>query len=42
MGIDNQKIHEAFDEVCDTMVETASAEEAVQAAFHLAKVMWFY
>lgn len=36
MGLDNRKIHEAFGKVVETMVNTASAKEAVQAAFHLA------
>jgi len=36
MGTDNRKIHEAFGSVVSLMVNTASAEEAVQAAFHFA------
>ncbi len=36
MGIDNKKIHEAFADVVPTMVDTASASDAVQAAFHFA------
>ncbi len=36
MGTDNRKIHEAFGSVVPLMVNTASAEEAVQAAFHFA------
>lgn len=36
MGIDNRKIHEAFQNDVEVMVNTASAREAVQAAFHLA------
>ncbi len=36
MGIDNRKIHEAFGSVVSLMVNTSSAEEAVQAAFHFA------
>lgn len=34
MGTDNRKIHEAFGSVVSLMVNTTSAEEAVQAAFH--------
>jgi UDP-N-acetylmuramoylalanine--D-glutamate ligase len=36
LGIDNKKIHEAFKGM--PVVDTASADEAVQAAFHLATV----
>jgi UDP-N-acetylmuramoylalanine--D-glutamate ligase len=36
MGKDNVKIHEAFSGMVDTIVDTASANEAVQAAFHFA------
>lgn len=36
MGLDNRKIHEAFGKHVEVMVNTASAKEAVQAAFHLA------
>lgn len=36
MGTDNPKIHEAFGSVVSLMVNTASADEAVQAAFHFA------
>ncbi len=36
MGTDNRKIHEAFGSVVSLMVNTESAEEAVQAAFHFA------
>lgn len=36
MGIDNRKIHEAFGKDVEVMVNTASAKEAVHAAFHLA------
>ena len=34
MGTDNRKIHEAFGQVVSTIINTASAEEAVRAAFH--------
>lgn len=36
MGIDNRKIHEAFQQDVPLMVNTASAAEAVKAAFHFA------
>jgi len=36
MGIDNRKIHDAFGNVVSTIVNTASAKEAVHAAFHFA------
>lgn len=36
MGIDNRKIHEAFQNDMPVMVNTGSAREAVHAAFHLA------
>lgn len=36
MGTDNRKIHEAFQNEVSVMVNTSSAREAVQAAFHLA------
>jgi len=36
MGLDNKKIHAAFDGVVKTIVDTASAAEAVQAAFQMA------
>jgi UDP-N-acetylmuramoylalanine--D-glutamate ligase len=34
MGTDNRKIHEAFGDIVSLMVNTANAQEAVQAAFH--------
>jgi len=37
MGLDNKKIHEAFDSVVERVVDTKSAEEAVQVAFTLSK-----
>ena len=37
MGKDNQKIHDAFNGVVGTIVNTGSAQEAVQAAFHFAE-----
>lgn len=36
MGTDNAKIHEAFGEIIPLIVNTQSAEEAVQSAFHFA------
>lgn len=36
MGVDNKKIHEAFEGSVETIIDTASAAEAVQASFHFA------
>lgn len=36
MGVDNAKIHEAFDDTVPLIVDTAGAEEAVKNAFHYA------
>lgn len=36
LGVDNRKIHEAFQSDVALMVNTSSAEEAVKAAFHFA------
>jgi UDP-N-acetylmuramoylalanine--D-glutamate ligase len=36
LGKDNQRIHEAFEDVVDIIVNTSSAAEAAQAAYHLA------
>lgn len=36
MGVENRKIHEAFGDIVSLMVNTSSAQEAVQAAFHFA------
>jgi len=36
MGVDNRKIHEAFQHDVPLMVNTASASEAVKSAFHFA------
>lgn len=36
LGLDNRKIHEAFQNDVPVMVNTGSAKEAVHAAFHLA------
>jgi len=38
MGIDNSKIHAAFDGKVANIIDTASAEEAVHAAFHSATI----
>ncbi|GAB3431790.1 UDP-N-acetylmuramoyl-L-alanine--D-glutamate ligase [Niabella aquatica] len=37
LGVDNKKIHEAFEEVVPVMVDTTSAQEAVVAAFSYAE-----
>ncbi|RYY62032.1 MAG: UDP-N-acetylmuramoyl-L-alanine--D-glutamate ligase [Chitinophagaceae bacterium] len=36
LGTDNQKIHEAFGEMVNPIVDTGSAVDSVQAAFHFA------
>lgn len=36
MGLENRKIHEAFGDIVPLIVNTASAKEAAQAAFHFA------
>ncbi|MEP6681887.1 MAG: cyanophycin synthetase, partial [Parafilimonas sp.] len=36
LGVDNSKIHTAFDGIVSPIVNTASAEDAVENAFHLA------
>jgi UDP-N-acetylmuramoylalanine--D-glutamate ligase len=36
LGVDNRKIHEAFGDMVSLIVNTGSAKEAVQAAFHFA------
>ena len=36
MGVDNRKIHEAFGNEMELMVNTQNAKDAVQAAFHFA------
>ena len=36
MGTDNLKIHEAFGKIVELIVNTSSAQEAVQSAFHFA------
>ena len=37
MGLDNSKIHAAFDSITSNIVDTASADEAVKAASHMAE-----
>lgn len=37
LGIDNTKIHEAFQDIVATIVDTKSAEEAVRTAYYLGK-----
>lgn len=37
LGVDNTKLHEAFEGVVETMVDTVSMEEAVKAAYCLGK-----
>lgn len=37
LGKDNKRIHDAFEDDVDVIVNTFSAEEAVQVAYHLAK-----
>jgi UDP-N-acetylmuramoylalanine--D-glutamate ligase len=36
MGVDNRKIHEAFGNEVELIVNTGSAKDAVQLAFHIA------
>ncbi len=36
MGIDNRKIHEAFGNIVELIINTNNAKDAVQAAFHFA------
>ncbi|QKJ28764.1 UDP-N-acetylmuramoyl-L-alanine--D-glutamate ligase [Mucilaginibacter mali] len=37
LGVDNSRIHDAFESVVDVIANTSSAEEAAQVAFHMAK-----
>ncbi|MBS1502939.1 MAG: UDP-N-acetylmuramoyl-L-alanine--D-glutamate ligase [Bacteroidetes bacterium] len=37
LGKDNRRIHDAFEDMVDIIVNTFSAQEAVQVAYHLAK-----
>lgn len=36
LGVNNEKIHEAFDGMVETITDTSGAEEAVNVAYHLA------
>lgn len=36
LGRDNERIHKAFEHDVDTIIDTVSAEQAVQAAYHMA------
>lgn len=36
LGVDNTRIHEAFQDDVDVIVDTTSAQDAVQASYHLA------
>jgi UDP-N-acetylmuramoylalanine--D-glutamate ligase len=36
LGKDNERIHQAFEHDVDTIIDTISAEQAVQAAYHMA------
>ena len=36
MGVENRKIHEAFGEIVSVIVNTSTAQDAAQAAFHFA------
>jgi UDP-N-acetylmuramoylalanine--D-glutamate ligase len=35
MGVDNSKIHTAFEDVVEKIIDTASADEAVQRAYEV-------
>jgi len=37
LGVDNSKIHNAFQDLMETIVDTKSAEEAVRTAYYLGK-----
>ena len=37
LGKDNKRIHDAFEDVVEVIVNTASAQEAVQTSYHLAE-----
>ena len=44
LGKDNKRIHEAFEDDVEIIVNTFSASEAVQIAYHLAKkvIQYYY
>lgn len=37
LGVDNEKLHEAFADVVDVMVDASSAKEAAELSYHLAQ-----
>lgn len=37
LGVDNEKLHEAFSDVVDVMVDASSAKEAAELSYHLAQ-----
>lgn len=37
LGVDNEKLHEAFSDVVDVMVNASSAKEAAELSYHLAQ-----
>ncbi|HEY8930096.1 MAG TPA: UDP-N-acetylmuramoyl-L-alanine--D-glutamate ligase [Mucilaginibacter sp.] len=37
LGKDNRRIHEAFEDIIEVIINTSSAQEAVQVSFHLAE-----
>jgi len=37
LGVDNTKLHDAFDDIVDTVVDAASMDEAVKMAYYLSK-----
>ena len=37
LGVDNKKIHKAFADFAETIIDTTSIEEAVSASYYLAK-----
>jgi len=43
LGVDNKKIHEAFEKIVPNIIDTKSAGDAVEKAFRsAAKAMWYY
>jgi UDP-N-acetylmuramoylalanine--D-glutamate ligase len=38
LGTDNKKIHKSFKSICPIIIDTLSAEDAVNAAYHLSKM----
>jgi UDP-N-acetylmuramoylalanine--D-glutamate ligase len=37
LGVDNEKLHEAFSDVVDVLVNASSAKEAAELSYHLAQ-----